>query len=170
MEPSTTPAGATGGMLLGVDAEVAIPVGDWSNAAGLGFGALGRFEFNAAPKLNITGRIGYIYFLGKDTGFGTSNVHTIPILGGVKYDLTDAIYGAAELGLFNTGISAEVDLGAFGGKQTVSSSTTKLGATIGAGMHLGDLDARAGLQILSLGDAGESMMVGLNLGYNFWRK
>jgi hypothetical protein len=158
-------------MLLGADAELAVPLGKLSDGANPGLGALLRFEYTLLPKLNLTARLGYIHFFGKDTGVGSASYRTIPILAGAKYDLTDTIYAAAELGLFNNGWSVDVDFGpAAGGKRTISDHETDLGLTIGAGMRFGEIDGRAGLQILDLGEAGNTMALGLSVGYNFWHK
>ena len=40
-------------------------------------------------------------------------------------------------------------------------SETNAAMTVGAGARLGDIDLRAGLHILDLGNAGESMMIAL---------
>jgi hypothetical protein len=155
----TAPAGPQ--MLLGGDAELALPVGDFSKGAGIGIGALLRYEYFVNPKINVTGRTGYIYHLSKDNPLGIKvNFHTIPILGGIKYAVTDQIYGAAEAGLFLNGVSG----GGF------SSSSTDFGITLGGGFRTGDLDIRAGLHILDLGNASKSMALVVNAGYNFWKK
>jgi hypothetical protein len=164
-EPSAPPAAMTapgGGakkMLLGADLAVALPVGDFGDGAGIGIGILPRFEYTLAPRLALTGRLGYIYHLEKNS-FKFSE---IPVLVGAKYDLTDALYGAVELGLVHSMVSFNF-LGA-----DLSSSDDNLGATIGAGYRAGDLDFKLGLHILDLGNASKSMELVVNAGYNFWR-
>lgn len=158
---TTPPPAAAGGtvmgtrMLLGADFALAIPLGDLGDAAGIGFGGLARFEYVLTPPLNLTVRAGYIHHLEKN-GFTYS---TIPVLAGVKFAVADAVYLAAELGFFN-------NRGSFG---SLSSSETDFGATVGAGYRMGDLDLRAGLQFADLGNAGESMSLVINAGYNFLR-
>jgi hypothetical protein len=169
--PSPIYSSADAPMLLGADFELAVPIGNLSDGAGLGFGALIRFEYGLMPKLNLTGRAGYIHFLGKDRGVGTASFRSIPVLAGAKYDITDIVYLAGELGISNNGVSADIDLGPmFGGKQTVSNNETDVALTIGAGMRFGDIDARAGLMFLDIGHAGDSTAIGINVGYNFWHK
>jgi hypothetical protein len=85
-------------------------------------------------------------------------------LAGVKYDLTDALYGAVELGLVHSSVSGTVPL-----LGSYTTSDDNLGATIGAGYRAGDLDFKLGLHILDLGNASKSMELVINAGYNFWR-
>ncbi|HEX2660138.1 MAG TPA: outer membrane beta-barrel protein [Polyangia bacterium] len=146
-------------MLLGADLALALPVGNLGDGAGFGLGILPRFEFTLAPRLALTGRIGYIYHLEKNN----IKFSEIPVLVGAKYDLTDALYGAIELGLFHMTVTGE----AFG--ISASESRDKFGATIGAGYRAGDLDFKLGLHILDLGNAGDYMELVGNVGYNFWR-
>jgi hypothetical protein len=158
--PETTPppaATTSAKGIIGADAAVAIPFGDFSNGAGIGFGALFRAEYNLIPNLNLTGRAGFIYHLPKDTVIGDIKFYEVPILAGVKYAFADAFYGAAELGLVWGKASTD------GG----SASETNLGFTIGAGYRLDALDFRAGIHILDLGNAGDSTELVLNAGYNF---
>jgi len=161
-EPAPASVAAAGGkkMLFGADLAVGIPVGDLADGAGIGLGILPRFEFTLAPRLALTGRAGYVYHLEKNS----LKFSEIPVLAGVKYDLTDALYGAVELGLFHITASGTYPL-----IGTVSSSDDNFGATIGAGYRAGDLDFKLGLHILDLGNAGESMELVINAGYNFWR-
>ncbi len=164
--PAPAPAAAaTGGAanLLGVDVAIGVPLGNFGDAAGIGFGPLVRFEHNLIPKLNLTGRVGFIYHLGKDVGTATITYTEIPVLVGAKYDVTDAIYGAAEIGVIRTGASVKI------GGTTGSSSDTNLGLTLGGGYKLNAIDIRAGLHILDLGHAGDSMELVVGAGYNFWQ-
>jgi hypothetical protein len=150
---------------IGIDGGVALPAGDWGNAAGFGFGALARFEMPLMPKLVLTGRAGYIQHLSKSAGDmgggGDSSASEIPLLAGVRYMFsqkpTSAFYGAAELGFFN--LRASVDVGGM----SQSSSDTKFGMTLGAGYRTGKLDLRGGLV---LPDAGNLVGVMATVGYD----
>jgi hypothetical protein len=158
-----TAAPASGRLIIGADAAFQLPLGNFADATGIGIGALVRGEFNIIPKLNLTFRTGYIYSLDKD-GFSVSN---IPAWVGGKYFITDMIYGAAEIGE-NILISKIPDVEVFGVTVGGGSSTDyKFGATVGAGVLLGPLDIKAQFEILSLGDASDSMALMVNVGYNF---
>ena len=168
--PATTPAAMTPigdrPMFIGADALIDLPVGNFSNAAGIGFGALGRYEYVLNPQLNLTGRLGFIYFLTKSNAGFDYKYWTIPILVGVKYTVIPNLYVAGEIGLFNSHFSANIG-GPFG---NVSSSSTDFGLTLGAGYRLGLIDLRAALQIIDLGNAGDTMSLVASVGYNFWSK
>jgi len=158
--PSVAAATGSKKLVIGADLAFALPVGKLGDGAGFGIGLLPRFEFTLAPKLNLTARLGYVYHLEKNN----VKFSEIPVLVGAKYDLTDALYGAVELGLVHSTVSADVPfLG------NVSSSDDNPAATIGVGYRAGDADLRLGLHILDLGHAGDSMELVLNVGYNFWR-
>jgi hypothetical protein len=152
--------------LIGADGAFVLPLGNFSDGAGIGLGALMRYEYNVAPQLNVTGRVGFLYHLGKDVGGGTVNFWNIPVLVGAKYDIASGLYGAAEAGLFYNHASATVTIPGFG-SQTVSNSETDFGFNVGAGYKMGDLDIRAGLQIWNISHAGDTMGVIANVGYNF---
>src|SRR6478735_4476770 len=63
--PAPAPVASASKGIIGADAAVAIPFGDWGDAVGIGFGALLRGEYNLIPNLNLTGRVGLIYHLSK---------------------------------------------------------------------------------------------------------
>ena len=153
-------------MQLAADGALAVPLGNLSDGAGIGLGALLRYEYVVLPQLNITGRAGFIYHLPKTVNGADSNFWTIPVLAGVKYALNEQFYVAGELGLFLNHVSASV-MTPFG-NISASSSETDLGLTAGAGYRRGDLDIRLALDILNLGHAGDNMTIGANVGYSFW--
>lgn len=161
-------AAAPAGKTIGLDAGLALPTGDWSDAVGLGLGALVRFEMPLGGKLVLTGRAGYLQHLSKDsdTGFGgsaSSSSSQIPLLGGVRYvlrpDTASTMYGAAELGLdmFRSSVEA--------GGQSQSDSDTNLALTLGGGYRAGKLDLRAGLLFADVGNLGDSMALMATVGY-----
>jgi hypothetical protein len=155
--PTTT---STGGMIAGADVGIALPVGDLADGAGLGIAALGRFEYNVAPKINLTGRLGYIHHLDKNN----VTLSDIPVYAGVKYFLSEQLYGAGELGLNSVKAKVEI-LGT-----SASNSESNIGAGFGAGYLMDKIDLRAGVNIYDLGEAGKSMTLLVTAGYNFWSK
>jgi len=171
--PVTTPAAQApaastalgGGMLLGADVRLAVPLSNFSNVASLGIGALARFEYILTPQVNLTGRIGFTYFLPKSVNGIDLHYWTIPILVGAKFAVIPNLYVAGEIGLYNNHFTTEVPF--FG---TVSGSETDFGLTLGAGYRMGDLDFRASLEFLDVGNAGDSMSLVVSAGYNFWKK
>jgi hypothetical protein len=140
---------------ISIDGGLAMPAGDWG--AGVGFGALARFEMPLAPKLALTVRAGYLQHLGKEAGDGfggnaTATASEIPVLGGVRYSFsvkpTSELYGAAELGFVHARISTEI------GGMSQSGSDTNLGMSLGGGYRAGKLDVRGGLLFPDVGSMG----------------
>jgi hypothetical protein len=140
---------------ISIDGGLAMPAGDWG--AGVGFGALARFEMPLSPQLAFTVRAGYLQHLGKESsdGFGggaTATASEIPVLGGVRYIFSknpaSELYGAGELGLVYARISAEV------AGMSQSGSDTNLGLSLGGGYRAGKLDVRAGLLFPDVGSMG----------------
>jgi len=162
---------AAEGMLVGVDGGVVLPLGDWADITGLGFGALGRFEYTLSPDLAATGRVGYITHLEKDDRFKTSE---LPILAGLRLGLSDSRdgpYVAGEAGLVNFTFRRPTASAVFhsnvGGEDKISNSELKLGLAGGAGYRSGNIDGRAGVFIVSVGDLEETFGLMATIGYNF---
>jgi hypothetical protein len=151
-------APASGRLIIGADVAFQLPLGNFSDATGMGFGALARGEFKIIPKLNLTARTGFVYSLSKND-FSVSN---IPFWVGGKYFITDMFYGAAEIG--ENIFLVRTNFGYFG-----SSSYTdeNFGATVGAGVSIGKLDVRAQLEVLDLANASDSLAIMVNVGFNF---
>lgn len=155
---------------IGIDGGVAVPTGDWGDAAGFGIGALARFEMPLQDKLVFTARAGYIQHMEKDVGGGDfggdakTTTAEIPLFGGIRYAFkqqpTSSIYGAAELGFVNYRVSTDV------GGESMSGSDTNLGMTLGAGYRTGKLDIRGGLLFPDVGNAVDAMGVMATVGYD----
>jgi len=160
--PAPAPAMAGGEKLtLGVDGAFQLPLSKLGDVTGMGFGALIRGEYNLAPNLNGTLRIGYIYSLKKDTAGIKTSMDNLPIWVGGKYFINEMIFAGAEVGVNMLKAKAEV------GGISASSSENKFGANVGAGVLLNGLELRAQLEILDFGHAGDSMALMVNVGYNF---
>lgn len=160
--PAAALADGPVGNIIGADAVVSIPVGDYGDIADATLGALARIEFPVTPMLSITGRLGFLFDIGNPDGFSTSY---IPIYGGVKSTLsgggTSRLFAFGELGATIARVSIEFD------GQSASDSETKLGLTGGVGYQAGKVQARAGLWFPSLGDADDGFGIMANVGYDF---
>lgn len=145
-----------------------VPIlGDLSNAAGPGFGALAAGGYRPLPPLEVTARIGYIHHLSRDQGGGSTGIAEIPALFGARYHLFEGKsgpYAGAELG--PNYVIGRASAGGLGGR-TVSDSELKVGATVGAGYLYRGFDARAQAFVLDLGHAGDSLAIMVNVGYRF---
>ncbi|MEO8400141.1 MAG: hypothetical protein ABI550_10090, partial [Ignavibacteriaceae bacterium] len=96
-------------MSIGVGANLALPIGNFSDVAGTGFGVTGTFEMKFLPNFTGTGTIGYIKWGGKDFPNFSYSYSGIPILVGGKYYFTPVtpVYGMAQIGF--TILSASYD-------------------------------------------------------------
>jgi hypothetical protein len=170
--PAPSPAAASAAKLtIGADAAFQLPLGNFADVTGMGFGGLLRGEYNLIPNLNGTLRAGYIYSLKKDTaGFKTA-VDNIPIWVGGKYFINEMIFAGAELGLnmLKTRVDGSVDLGGISVGGSGSSTENKFGANVGVGVLLSGLEIRAGFEILDFGHSKDSMAILVNVGYDFFK-
>ena len=73
---------AQGKMALGVQAGIALPMGDFGDVYDMGFGGTATFAYHINPMLDITGSVGYLTWSGKDLDYTFSSV---PVLVGVRY-------------------------------------------------------------------------------------
>jgi hypothetical protein len=162
--------GGAGSKIIGADAVAILPVGDYSNAASFAIGALGRFEYGVNDMLAVTGRVGLIYNLTKDSGGVSPTLLMIPILAGATYKLgTSGVFAYGELGLTYITESATV-MG-----MSFSQSWTKLSLGAGGGYRAGKMSARAGIYMPGSIDSGSgttassTTLLGLmaSFGYDF---
>jgi len=120
-------------MYLNIGGNVALPMGNFGDVAGTGFGGTAQFEMQFTPQLLGTATAGYITWGGKDfSTLGTKYSYTysaIPILVGVKYFFmpSGGFYGHGQLGLYMFSWDFEAPtytIGGvtYGGKQSESSS------------------------------------------------
>lgn len=80
--------------------EAALPLGDFGDVSSFGIGGSAQADYSIAEKLAITLNAGYISFSGKTfSGIKLPAVGFIPVLAGIKYDLTPQLYGSAQLGV-----------------------------------------------------------------------
>jgi hypothetical protein len=157
-----------------VGAELALPMGDFGDAVGTGFGGSLRYESPIGDNLGFTITAGYLSFSGKDFDFGGTTVtgestYMIPIQAGLKYyftDQQDGFYGQAELGVHMykaTEVTIDLTTGSY-------SSEDKMKAAFSyapeLGYHLANVDIGLRYQMVSTeGDA--SSYLGLRLAYVF---
>jgi hypothetical protein len=164
-EESTTAVTARTSKTIALDGGIAVPTGDMADAAGFGIGALVRFEMPLRDKLVLTARAGYIQHLEKEAegglgGEAKSSWSQLPLIGGVRYAFSPKFYGAAELGLVMVRVSVDI------GGESMDSSDTNLGMTLGGGYRTGKLDVRGGLLFPDAGEAGDVMAVMATVGYD----
>ncbi len=125
---------AQGKMAVGVQAGVAIPMGDFGDGYKMGFGGQGNFAYHINPMLDATGSIGYLTFSGKEADYTFSDV---PVMLGVRYAFGKGNfnpYASGELGLHFSSFSVpEVVIPGFGTIGGGSVSSTDFGIAVGVG-------------------------------------
>ena len=138
-----------------VGPELAFPMGDWSDLAGIGIGGSVAYESAINENLNWTGTVGYLSFSDKeDVGLKQS---VIQIQGGVKYYFEESFsgfYAGADLG-FNIGKAKIEDA-------DYDESETKFGFAPKVGYHLANIDISARYQIIE-----DANFFGIRVAYVF---
>ena len=153
-------------VLIGVDADFAMPVSSYSDINGPGAGALLTVEYPVIEQLSLTARAGFQYHFDKNIAAGVdSHVHSVPVLLGAKYYVMQqdrqGLFAAAELGMFDLMAGATV------GGTSASSSDIKFGAGAGVGYQWNQWNARLSLHSHDLGNFGDALMVTGGIGYQF---
>lgn len=129
-------------MCLNIGANVALPMGNFGDVAGTGFGGTAQFEMQFMPQLYGTASAGYITWGGKDFGTFSYSYSAIPIMVGAKYFFmpTGGFYGHGQLGLYMFSVDVESPAITVGGITVgggdLSSSDSEFALSLGAGYEL----------------------------------
>lgn len=148
---------------IGVGAEIALPMGDFGEGFGIGFGATGKAFYGITEQGDITGTVGYIHFGMKDESeFVSGSMGMIPIMFGYRHDF-GGWYGEPQIGLMMLKSKVTMDDMGFGlSGLSGSHSTTKISFGLGGGYVFGDWDMGARFQVVD-----NANFLGLRVGYNF---
>ena len=143
---------------LGASFEVSVPVGDFSEVAGLGYGGNVRYQYGMDNRGVFTATAGYLAWTSKDLGANTSiKPSAFNIFLGGKYYFTGGLYGSLEGGLYFVSYTYE---GSFVG---ASGNTTRFMLPIGLGYEKSGFDVGARYMLLDT----ELPLFSLTVGYNF---
>ena len=149
---------------IGVGVEGALPMGDFGDAFGIGYGATGKAFYGITESGDITGTVGYLRFGMKDeSDFMSGSMGIIPIMFGYRHRF-GGLYGEPQLGLHmlksKAKITEDFGLGLTGIGS--SASETKFSLGIGGGYATEKLDLGVRYQIVD-----NMNYIGLRIGYNF---
>src|SRR5690606_25333250 len=102
---------------IGVGAEIALPIGDFSDAYNIGFGVTGKVFYGLNDNADITGTLGYLHFGMEEVQSISGHISMIPIMFGYRHDF-GGFYAEPQLGL--VALRSKVDsvdfgFGSFGG-------------------------------------------------------
>ncbi len=149
--------------VVGVAAEVALPLGDFGNAYGVGLGATGKAFYGVTEKGAITGTLGYLRFgMKEDSNTMSGSMGMIPIMFGYRHDF-GGLYAEPQIGIMMLKSKVKFDdmgLGLAGMSGTHSTSKVSLG--LGGGYVFGDWDLAARFQLVD-----NLNFIGVRIGYNF---
>lgn len=150
-----------------------LPIGTFSDYAGVGVGALLGLNHRLTDRLDLTGRVGFVYHFSKDyNALGSHGLSEVPILAGVRYTFLPSaaggLYGSGELGLSLLVQRATVSAGLLS-KEPVSTSdsTVKLSMALGAGYAYENFDLRGSLLMLDVGNLDTTIGLMATVGYSF---
>jgi hypothetical protein len=166
---STAMASSAHQILIGVDGDFALPVGNYSKFNGVGGGALLTVEYPLMEQLSLTGRAGFQFHADASNRVGTATVnshaHAVPVLLGTKYYVmqTDrqGLFAAAEVGMF------ALMAGASSGAISSSDTQMKFGVGIGAGYQWKEWNFRVNGHSQDIGTFGDSFVISGGVGYQF---
>jgi len=156
--------------------ELALPMGDFADAAGIGFGASLRYEIPLGEQLGVMATLGYLSFTEEEPTPGYSfQTAMIPIQIGLKYyfmESQDGFYAAVQTGvhLFSTKVETPEVKDPFGNiifpAVDDTETSTEFSIAPGIGYHLENVDV--GLRYQLIFTEGESTSyLGLRLAYVF---
>lgn len=145
---------------ISVGPELGMPMGDFADGFGIGFGGTLGAEYGVSENLGIGLRAGYLTFSGKDALDGFKN-NMIPIQAFAKYyfmESQDGFYGMVNLGFHNSKINVE---GAEG--------STDLSYAPEVGYHLANIDLGLRYQMVATEESTTSYL-GVRIAYVFGEK
>ncbi|MBI1932911.1 MAG: hypothetical protein HYS24_10285 [Ignavibacteriales bacterium] len=133
---------------VGGQVGLSLPMGDFGDAANMGFGFLGNFYYGINQNIDLTASLGYIAWGTDADGASFSN---IPIVVGGRYYFQRSNFTpflAAELGINNLSFTYDSE---YFGEYSATSSDFGLGIGGGFLYALGnmDLDVSAKINIIS---------------------
>lgn len=153
----------TGFHKVGVGAEIALPMGNFGSAYGIGFGATGKAFYGLSEKADITGTLGYIHFGMKNVNnMMSGSMGMIPIMFGYRHDF-GGLYAEPQLGLMMLRSKVTFEESGFGlSGMSGTYSTSKISFGLGGGYTFDDWDLGARLQIVD-----NLSFLAVRIGYNF---
>lgn len=157
-----------GAMAVGGGLNLGLPLGDFGNIAGFGFGFQARFQYGLQEQLALAASLGYISFAEKNT-VGSS---VLPILVSGRYYFAPGggAYGQVDAGLTSLSQDFNISFGPFGSVSGSGSSTNfSLGFGGGYETPIGNmlnLDLGAGYNVI-LASGGSFSYINIRAGVNY---
>lgn len=155
-----------GDLNLNTAAMAGLPIGDFSDAYGLGWGVSIKGLYGLSPAGQVTFSTGYSQFGLKDSYDDNlkGSLGIIPVFAGYRHQIGQ-LYLEPQLGLSVNQTNLKADMGN-GGSFEGSDSSSSFGYAASVGYLLGDIDLSLRYQGFSLSDRGLGFL-GLHIGYQF---
>jgi hypothetical protein len=156
-------------ILVGLDSEFAIPLGNYADVNSVGMGAILVGELPLLEMVSGTARVGFQGHFDRTVGTGLgAHVNAIPILLGAKYYIggdRQGLFGAFELGMFDLMTSVERRVG--GNVTSNTSNDVKFGMGLGLGLNQDRWNARVNIHTQDVGNFGSAFVISGGIGYQF---
>jgi len=156
-------------ILVGVDSEFAIPLGNYSDVNSVGMGAVLVGELPLLEVVSATARVGFQGHFDRTVGTGLgAHVNAIPVLLGAKYYIggdRQGLFGAFELGIFD--LMTSVDQRTGGNVTSNTSNDMKFGMGLGLGLSQDRWNVRMNLHTQDVGNFGSAFVISGGIGYQF---
>ncbi len=156
-------------ILVGVDSEFAVPLGNYSDVNSVGMGAVVTGELPLLEVVSATARVGFQGHFDRTVGNGLgAHVNAIPVLLGAKYYIggdRQGLFGAFELGIFDLMSSVEQRVG--GNVTSNTSNDVKFGMGVGLGLSQDRWNVRMNLHTQDVGNFGSAFVISGGIGYQF---
>lgn len=144
---------------LGLNFETSVPVADFADYAGVGFGGNIRFQYGGDPKGVFTATAGYIVWGEKDFGIGsTVQPKAFNFFIGGKYYFIGGFFGTVEGGVYFVSFTRE------GSVLGVESSATRFMLPVGVGYQVGGIELAARYMFVNTDFTSFSFTLGYNFG------
>jgi hypothetical protein len=159
-------ASAQSQKFVGAGLDIMLPVGSFADAWGTGFGGTAEFDYSLTPRTNVTGKIGYLTWSGKNLPSGvTARYSGVPVLAGIKFyppSISHGMvraYGHLELGIMFGSVTGSGHILTITESKTNFTIVPSLGCEIPAGPN-GCVDVS-----IRYFDISRKSSIGLRAGY-----
>jgi opacity protein-like surface antigen len=157
------------GVTYGINGEIALPMGDFGDAASMGFGGSVQGEYPFNEQVIGTASVGYLMWSPKDEYEDMDySWSCIPIKAGAKYNFgTSGLYGIFEAGMYMFSVEYEYEDEWFG---TISGddSESEFGFAPGVGFQMPVGEGNMKLDISAQYEtAGDFDFLGIDVGLRF---
>lgn len=152
-------------ILLGVDTEFGVPLGNYADANSVGLGAVVTGEYTLLDSLSATLRVGFQGHMDRTVGTANAHVHAIPILFGTKYYMgaeRRGLFSAFELGMFDLMSSVTGPTG-----NSATSNDVKFGLGMGVGYQQDRWNVRLNVHSHDVGNFSSAFIISGGIGYQF---